>query len=209
MSQFIREACVETLAQVLSAKEKGADRVELCDRLDLDGTTPSRELIRSSIASGIPVRVMIRPRGGDFKYSEEELEEMIGSINLCKELGAEGVVFGIQKSDKTLNYEQIDRLVKLSFPLKVIIHKVIDETPDPISAVQKLIKINGVTGVLTSGGKNRSAFEGKKTLIHMLETSGNKLEIIPAGKITDKNIMQLHEILRAKAYHGKLIVGIL
>ncbi len=207
MDQFIKEACVEKLEQVIKAKEKGAGRVELCDRLDLGGTTPSRELIRTSIACGIPVRVMIRPRGGDFQYSEVELEEMIDSINFCKESGVEGVVFGMQQLDKTLNYEQIVKLVNISFPLKVVIHKVIDETPDPLSSVENLMKVNGVTGVLTSGGMNLTAFGGKKTLMDMLKISGNKLEIIPAGKITDKNVMELHKILGAKAYHGKQIVG--
>lgn len=209
MKLFIREACVENLDQVIKAKEKGADRVELCDRLDLDGITPSRELIRASIASGIPVRVMIRPRSGNFLYSEEELAEMTDSINFCKDVGAEGVVFGIQQPDGHLNYKQIDRLLKISFPLKVVIHKVIDETPDPVGSVKRLMEIDGVTGVLTSGGMNRTAFEGEKALIDMVKIAGNKFEIIAAGKITDKNVKELHEILGARAYHGKLIVGVL
>lgn len=206
MDQYIREACVESLEQVLKAQQKGADRIELCDRLDLGGTTPSKELILAANETGLPVRVMIRPRGGNFSYSTEELEEMVESIKFCKTAGVEAVVLGVVKEDGKLDYEEIARLVKIAKPLKVVVHKAIDETPDPVQAVGPLLAIDGVSSILTSGG-SATAFEGKKRLKEMLETVGGKLEIVVAGKVTAENLDVLHECLNATAYHGKLIVG--
>ena len=94
--KYIKEACVESLAQAIKAEEKGADRLELCAYLAFDGLTPAPDLISEVIkAVKIPVRVMIRPRNGDFNYSEEELEHMKACIAFCKKEGAEGVVFGV------------------------------------------------------------------------------------------------------------------
>lgn len=203
---YLKEACVETFHQAITAEQKGADRIELCARLDLDGTTPSREHIEAAKETGIPVRVMIRPRGGDFIYSRDELGEMLDSINLCKELGVEGVVFGIQRKDRSLDYEQIENLARAALPLKVVIHKAIDETPDPVDAVRKLKKIKGVSAILTSGGK-KTALEGKEVLKQMLNASGGQVEIVVAGKVTNGNIDDLHNLIGADAYHGKKIVG--
>lgn len=203
---YIKEACVENLSQVLQAQKKGADRIELCDRLDLDGTTPSRELIRAAKETGIPVRVMIRPRGGNFIYSEKELKEMQESILFCKEQGVEGVVFGIQKEDGSLNYEQIQKLAEFASPLKVVVHKAIDSTPDPVDAVKDLLKIGEVSSILTSGGME-TAFEGKDNLKKMIEIADGQIEIVVAGKVKDSNIEQLHQFLHSTAYHGKRIVG--
>ena len=206
MNSYIKEACVENLFQVEKAKMKGADRIELCDRLDLDGTTPSRDLVLVAQRTGLPVRVMIRPRGGDFVYSEDELNEMINSIKLCKDLGVEGVVLGILEKDDNMNFQQIQRLAKIASPLKVVVHKAIDDTPNPVDAVQKLTEIKEVSAVLTSGGK-ATALEGWKILRQMLEIAGGKLEIVAAGKITDENIDEVHHLIGADAYHGKKIVG--
>lgn len=203
---YLKEACVENLSQVLQAQKKGADRVELCDRLDLDGTTPPRELIKAAMETGIPVRVMIRPRGGDFIYTDEELEEMENSILFCREMGVEGVVFGIQKEDGILNYERIQKLAKIASPLKVVVHKAIDSTPDPVDAVRKLLEIREVSSILTSGGME-TAFEGKDNLKKMIEIADGQIEIVVAGKVTNDNIEQLHQYLHSSAYHGKRIVG--
>ncbi|UJH90984.1 copper homeostasis protein CutC [Antarcticibacterium sp. 1MA-6-2] len=206
IGNYIKEACVENLSQVLQAQKKGANRIELCDRLDLDGTTPPRELIIAAMETGIPVRVMIRPRGGDFIYTEEELNKMESSILFCKELGVEAVVFGIQKEDGYLNYEQIQKLAKIASPLKVVVHKAIDNTPDPVGAVKELLNIEEISSILTSGGME-TAFEGKNNLKKMIEIADGQIEIVVAGKVTESNIEQLNQFLHSKAYHGKRIVG--
>ena len=93
--QIIKEVCVDSLIDAISAEKNGAHRIELCGRLDLDGLTPSRGLIRQTFNSlNIPIRVMIRPKHPSFIYSEEEIYRMLGDINYCKEIGVDGVVFG-------------------------------------------------------------------------------------------------------------------
>jgi len=198
---------VENLHQALKAEKNGADRIELCAHLQLDGLTPSKELIiEAKQKLKLPVRVMIRPRGGDFVYSEEELETMKASIEFCKTIGVEGVVFGILERDNRLNLKEIEKLANFAKPLKVVVHKAIDKTPNPLEALRKLAYIEGITTVLTSGGK-KTAFEGKEILKDMLKICRNQIEVMPAGKITNNNIQELHQYLGAKAYHGKCIAG--
>jgi len=208
MKSFFKEACVENLDQALKAEAKGADRIELCAHLELGGLTPSRELIvEASQQLNIPLRIMIRPRGGDFIYSAKEIRIMIASIEFCKTIGVEGVVFGILDSDRKLNLELIKQLTNIATPLKVVIHKAIDYSTKPLEGLGELIKIKGITSVLTSGGA-QTAIEGKKTIKEMLQLcGGGGIEIVPAGKITNNNVHELHEYFGAKTYHGKRIVG--
>ena len=208
MSQkYIKEACVETLEQAVIAEKKGADRLELCAYVAFDGLTPAPDLIKAVLnAVSIPVRVMIRPRNGNFCYNEDELEHMENCIKHCKKVGVEGVVFGVLEESGKLNIEALEQLVKVAKPLKVVIHKAIDETPNLIDSIKKLLKLESIDTVLTSGGKS-NAFDGKENLLQMMRTAGAKLEIMPAGKITQFNLTELDHILGAKAYHGRLIVG--
>jgi len=147
MINFIKEACVESLEEAIIAGKLGADRIELCADLSKDGITPSRAVIESAKQQlKIPIRVMIRPREGDFVYSEVEFDGMKQDIEYCKQLGVEGVVFGILNKDKTLDVERIAALAALSKPLKVVIHKAIDETPDILKATKELKAINLSSG---------------------------------------------------------------
>ncbi len=204
---YIKEACVEGVYQALLAEQKGANRIELCGDLSVGGITPPLEVIKETKEKiSIPIRVMIRPRGGNFVYSEDEFEIMKEQIRSCKILRVDGVVFGILKEDNTLDLNRIATLVKAALPMKVVIHKAIDETPDIIVALNDLLEIGGITTVLTSGGKP-TATEGKAILKKMVSMSKEKLEILPAGSISNKNIEELHRSIKAKSYHGKKIVG--
>ncbi len=203
---YIKEACVENLNEAIKAEQLGADRIELCENLNEGGTTPSFGLIRQVKASlQIPIRVMIRPRTGDFCYSENEIEMMLSQIEYCKNLKLEAVVFGILNADKTLNIASITKLAQAASPLKVVIHKAIDETPNMIRACQQLIQTKKISTILTSGGKD-TAEEGLSVLKTLIDLSADKIEIMPAGKITNTNIEKLHDYLKAKAYHGRRIV---
>lgn len=207
MNDFIKEVCVENLQQALKAEKKGADRIELCGHLNLGGITPARELIVAAKKQlKIPVRIMIRPRGGNFMYSEKELQTMMATIEFCKAVGVEGVVFGILNIANSLNLKEISVLAKIASPLKVVIHKAIDETPNPLEELINLCGIEEITTVLTSGGK-KTAFKGKEILKQMLNICQDRIEIMPGGKVTTNNIQELHHFLNAKAYHGKCIVG--
>tara|TARA_Y100000815_G_scaffold56779_1_gene46047 strand:+ start:2732 stop:3364 length:633 start_codon:yes stop_codon:yes gene_type:complete len=205
-SLFIKEACVETLEQATRAEANGANRIELCSRLDLDGLTPSHQLI-TEIKSilNIPIRVMIRPREGDFCYSNADFSIMQADIEFCKKIKVDGVVFGASHPDKTLDIAAIRMLAQWAYPLKVTIHKAIDDTPDILKAVKDLIHIPEITGILSSGGA-KTAPEGSKTLLNMLKIAGDDIEIVAAGKITGYHVEELHRILNARAYHGRSIV---
>lgn len=207
MNRIIKEACVGNLEEAIRAEAQGADRIELCTALHLDGLTPSEKLIKEAKEQlNIPIRVMIRPRSGDFLYTPKELKEMVASIEFCKKTGVEAVVFGVLDSENNLDLKTIEQLTELSAPLKVVIHKAIDYTNDPLENLAGLLKIKGISSVLTSGGAE-AAEEGKEILKKMVELCGNRVEIVPAGRITDDNLQNLHEYLGARAYHGKRIVG--
>ena len=204
--RLIREACVETLAQCMTAEQKGADRLELCADLHLDGLTPSIALIKKVQAQvNIPIRVMIRPRAGDFNYSATELATMKQSISECKLLGVDGVVFGVCKGG-ALDLDAIGELAEVSQPLKVVIHKAIDTCDDPLAELQKLMELGKIDGILTSG-KGKTAFEGMVLLRQMQALAGDKLELIACGKVTDQNLKALSKQLPVRAWHGRLIAG--
>lgn len=201
------EACVESFEESLAAQNAGADRIELCARLDLDGITPSAQLIAECVNGlNIPVKVMIRPHGGTFRYSEEELEEMEGSIAQARKLGAFGVVFGFLNSDNTIDLPTTRRFKKCAKGLGITFHKAIDRTSDPVEAVRQLHALGTALTVLSSGGAP-TASEGIDTLRAMMKAGEDLISILPAGKITQENWQQLHKELGASAYHGRRIVG--
>ncbi len=202
---YLKEACVESYDQSIRAERQGADRIELCADLANDGLTPSESLIRRVKETlKIPVRVMVRPRAGDFIYSDQEIDQMKRTITLCKEIGVEGVVFGICTKENQLDLSTISYLAAISKPLKVTIHKAIDTCDDPVSELLKL-KTTGVTSVLTSG-KAATAKEGVKVLQEMVSKAA-PIELIACGKVTRENLDEIHQMIGASAYHGKKIVG--
>tara|TARA_Y100000996_G_scaffold206311_1_gene161832 strand:- start:439 stop:897 length:459 start_codon:yes stop_codon:yes gene_type:complete len=149
---------------------------------------------------------MIRPRSGNFDYSEDEIKLMENDIAYCKRLGVDGVVFGVLNKDYSINEASTKRLVKASFPLNVTFHKAIDISNDSLTAVEKLSKITGITSILTSGRK-KTAMEGAQLIKKMVAISKNNLSIIPAGKITFENIIDIHRLINADEYHGRNIVS--
>jgi copper homeostasis protein len=207
LNSYLKEACVENLKQALFAEESGADRIELCADLHLDGLSPAQDLIlqvKSQLK--IPVRVMVRPRGGDFEYSPSEINQMLDSIEFCKKVGVDGVVFGVLKKDKTIDLVAVLELAANARPLNVVFHKAIDDTPDILKSATGLKETGLVNGILTSGGR-ATALQGAATLKKMMGLVGEDVEIICAGKITSNNIDELHHKIGAKAYHGKKIVS--
>ena len=204
---YIKEACVESVDQALQAEFLRADRIELCANLDVGGTTPAPNIIKEAVRRlNIPVRVMIRPRGGNFVYDDVELQQMKSEIMFCKQYDVEGVVFGILNADRKLDVDLIKELTVLANPMRVVIHKAIDETPDIKVALKQLLDLNGISTILTSGSAVTAA-RGKKALKEMIQLSQDKIEVMPAGGITDNNVGGLHTFLHARAYHGKRIVG--
>ncbi|MFC2129643.1 copper homeostasis protein CutC, partial [Bacteroidota bacterium] len=169
--------------------------------------TPAFELIEALQHSlKIPVRAMIRPRAGNFVYSTEELDTIFQAIDHCKRVGIDGVVFGVLTARNELDLEMIRELVRYASPLRVTIHKAVDQTPNPVTSIGSLLRIPGIHSVLTSGGA-QTAYAGINTLQNMINAASDKVEVIVAGKVTNHNYEELHTILNAKAYHGRRIVG--
>ncbi|MBC8299817.1 MAG: copper homeostasis protein CutC [Pelagibacterales bacterium] len=204
--QIIKEVCVDSFLNAVNAEKKGANRIELCARLDLDGLTPNKKLIKKVFSNlSIPIRVMIRPKHPSFIYSEEDIQRMIEDINYCKELGVDGVVLGCLNEDSNFNMNQINLLSEIAKPLNVIIHKAIDKTDSVLNSLLLLLKNKNINGVLSSGGKT-FAIDAIKTLKKMLDLVPDNFEIINAGGITYKNINELHSLIQGKYYHGKKII---
>lgn len=203
---MLKEACVGSYKEGISAWKQGADRIELCENLAEGGTTPSYGTVKKLVTDiNIPVVVMIRPRGGNYLYSQEEIEIMIEDIRLLKTLNIDGFVMGVLDANNKIDYPLLTRLLKECRGYKVTFHKAIDEVYDPVVEVTKLADL-GVGRILTSG-KEVTALEGKNMLNQMIEKAGSSIEIVVAGRVTDMNIEEVSSIIKANEFHGKLIVG--
>ncbi|MBI9069500.1 MAG: copper homeostasis protein CutC [Salinivirgaceae bacterium] len=207
MQQIILEACVETLSQAVHAEQKGAHRIELCADLDKDGLTPSLSLIQDvKAAVSIPIKVMIRPREGNYVYTPTEIQQMKHSIFKCKEAGVFGVVFGFLKKNNSIDFIRTRELSKLAKPLNVTFHKAIDLTNNTVEETIILSSIKELDAILTSG-KAEMALNGAIVINKMIEAAADNIKIIAAGKITNENLSELKNKLKTNEFHGKRIVG--
>lgn len=205
-NSLIFEACVETLEDALAAERRGANRIELCSALDQDGLTPSEELTRQCVQNlSIPVMAMVRPRGGNFVYTEEEISAMEAEIEFFKQSGVAGVVFGLLTESGDIDVENTSRLARLAMPLDVTFHKAIDYSNDILKSFQQLNSIDGITRVLTSGGMD-TAWNGRNVLKQMQDLQGRRIKIIAAGKVLPDNREQIAAFSGVSELHGKRIV---
>jgi copper homeostasis protein len=204
---MIKEACVETFEEAVLAEKLGANRIELCSELQFDGLTPSFESMQIACSAlKIEVMVMIRPRAGNFIYSEEEIDQMKSEIDLAKKAGAFGIVFGLLTSENKIDEKNTKLLTEYAHPLPVTFHKAIDELEDTVEGVLVLKKIDGIKRILTSGGKP-TALEGLETIRKMIEIAGEQITILVAGKVLDSNVEEIQKLTGAKELHGRRIVG--
>lgn len=201
---MIKELCVESYLEAKKGELKGANRIELCENLSVGGTTPSYGTIKLCIEKlNIPTFVMIRPRGGDFVYSSEEIEIMKEDIKICKKLGVKGIVLGVLTNDNTINYDVLSELLKEAGEMEVTFHKAIDQVLEMEKEVKKLENI-GISRILTSGGK-ATAKEGSIVINKMINSS-NYIKIVAAGKITKDNLENISKDIKTTEFHGKAIV---
>ena len=206
-SSPILEVCVETIQQGLLAENNNANMIEFCHRLDLGGVTPDHDLFRSAVNTiKIPVKIMIRPRGGDFIYSDSEVDKMKSDIRYCKSIGVEEVVLGALNEDGEVDNRLTQRLAKLAFPMKVTFHKAIDAVNNFMSSLKTLSTMENIDSVLTSGTRENALSEKEYIKLASKEFSG-LLNIIAAGSITNRNLKEIHSELKMKEYHGKKIFG--
>lgn len=202
MEQIKLEVCCGDMQSVLAAKEGGADRIELCQALEVDGLTPSAEMIAEAIGLGIPVQVLIRPREGDFVYDEAEVETMLKEIRLAKRLGANGVVIGALKSDGSIDEETIRRLVSEATGLSITFHRAFDVCSQPAEALEQIVSL-GCHRLLTSG-QAPSAEQGIPLIKRLVEQSGGRLIIMPGAGVNQENARRILSETGAHEIHGSL-----
>ncbi len=181
------EICATSVQSAVNAQQAGSKRIELCSELGLGGITPSYGLIRQILEEiSIPVFVLIRPRSGNFTYSDFEFEIMKKDIQLCKDLGCAGIVSGILKEDFFVDLIRTKELIELSKPLEFTFHRAFDLTPNPFQSLEELIEL-GAERILTSG-QEISAEKGLDLLVELKEKSENRISILPGGGINPENV---------------------
>ncbi|RLD80467.1 MAG: copper homeostasis protein CutC [Bacteroidetes bacterium] len=200
MPNILIEACVTSVLSAINAEKGGARRVELCDNLIEGGTTPSRgtiALARKNLSIGL--FVMIRPRGGDFCYSDLEFEIMKEDVKAARELGADGVVAGILLPDGKIDAERMAILIDLAGEMGFTCHRAFDMSVDIYNALEDLIGI-GVDRILSSGGKNKAP-EGKELIRQLIEKANGRILIMPGSGVNEETIVSLRDHTGAKEFH--------
>ena len=186
-NDLIVEVCVDSLESAVAAERGGAKRVELCGALQEGGVTPSAGLIAAARKKvSVALHVMIRPRAGDFYYSADEFSVMSRDVLMAKQLGADGVVFGILDLDGRVDISRTRQLVDLARPLKTTFHRAFDMSSDLLQSLQDVVEA-GANRILTSGGA-QSALEGAGILRELVSASSERIIIMAAGGISDQNI---------------------
>jgi len=206
---MILEACVGNVEDARIAQRKGAHQIELCDRLDLDGTSPPLDLVsRTSNELDIDIKVIINPNSMDYQYSDNQLDDICRYIDQISLYNIKGIVFGPVDQLGMPDLEALERIAAHT-ALPITYHKAIDGSPDIESATKALADQGLVSYILSSGGC-KTAWEGRDTLLKMKEVIAHSkadIQLIGAGRITNDNLNKLNEVLGLEYYHGKLIVG--
>lgn len=201
LTLMILEVCIDSVESAIAAQEGGAGRVELCADLDHGGTTPSAGMIKSVRGwASIAVHVMIRPRSGDFCYSDLEFEVMKHDVLKAKELDADGVVFGILTPEGTVDVARTRVLVELARPMAVTFHRAFDECSNLPHALAELVPL-GVDRVLTSGGKG-SVQDGVESLADLVRRANRSIKVLAGGGVTLENVREIVTRTKVEEVHS-------
>lgn len=200
MNTPLIEGCVDSYASCAAACRGGADRLELCANLAIGGTTPSPSLFLQ-VRRDFPVKihVLIRPRFGDFLYTEEELEEMEGEIRRFRDMGADGVVIGVLTPEGDLDVPRMSRLTECAGEMSVTLHRAFDMTREPMAALEDAVR-TGCRTILTSG-QARSAAEGKELLRQVFQRGAGRIDIMAGCGIKRENILEIYRHTGIQIFH--------
>lgn len=186
------EICANSYQSAKNAQIAGADRIELCSELSVGGITPSYGLLKKVAKEiSIPINVLIRPRSGNFCYTDDEFDLIKENIKLCKKLGVNGIVSGVLNIDNSIDYDRTKELIALSKPLSFTFHRAFDCVKNPTEALQILIDL-GVNRILTSGLQEK-AIDGINLLTELQEIAKDKLTILAGNGINPKNAIYFKE----------------
>ena len=207
MKDFVLESCVDSVESALAAERGGATRLELCGNLIIGGTTPSPWLFKEiRKVSDIRIHALIRPRFGDFCYTDHEFQIIRGEVKMFRELGAEGVVIGILRPDGTLNMEQMEQLMEDAKGMSVTLHRAFDVCRDPYEAFEQA-KALGISTILTSGQQDNCR-QGKELLKELVQKENGEITIQVGSGVDAAAIRELQPYTGAHAFHmsGKIVL---
>ncbi len=201
---MLLEFCAGSPEDALAAARAGADRVELCVELPRDGLTPPRAQIEAAAAAlaplGVPLVVLARPRDGDFVYAPAEIAAIEATLDVCHEVGAEGVALGVLRADGRLDVERCAALLARAAPLAVCFHRAFDAVPDARTALDELVAL-GCRRVLSSGGAAR-AIDALRALAGRERHAAGRIEVVPAGRIRGADAAAIAARTGARSVHS-------
>jgi len=197
---IILEICTAHIESALLAARAGADRLEFCGNLGEGGTTPSMGSVLTLLKeTNIPVMVMIRPRGGNFIYTETEFTSMCRDIEILRETGISGIVFGLLNKHGEIDMAKCSKLLEIAGNIDTTFHRAFDATPDLQASLENLCTL-GFKRVLTSGGQN-TALEGKDNLARLVRQAAGRIVVMPGGGVRSHNITGLWQSTSANEFH--------
>lgn len=198
--EYVLEACVDSVESAIAAQQGGAKRVELCGNLIIGGTSPGKALFQAVRKyTDLEIRVLLRPRFGDFCYDEYEFEIMKEDVQMYRELGADGIVTGILLPDGRLDSVRMGELIREAGNADVALHRAFDVCSDPYETLEDAVDL-GIRTILTSGQKN-SAWEGRELLRELVRRSDGRIEILVGAGVSPETIEKLVLFTGARAYH--------
>ncbi len=201
------EICANSFVSALAAEQGGAIRVELCENMAEGGTTPSYATIKMAKKRlKIEVWPIIRPRGGDFLYTVDEVELMKVDIQICKDLGCDGVVFGILLPNGEIDKENCKQLIALAHPMPTAFHRAFDMCENLEKGLEDLIEL-GFVRVLTSGGAE-NAYNGIEKIAKLVQLADGRIEIMPGAGVNPQNIASIKERTGAGVFHASARIRI-
>ncbi len=204
---MIFEVCANSIQSAINAEKGGAHRIELCSGLEIGGVTPSYGLIsEAKVHVNIPIHVLIRPRGGNFVYTQAEIDIMKIDIIFCRRAGIAGVVIGVLDNEGQVDEVIMNELIALARPMKVAFHRAFDRAKEPMSALDTIIRTG--CDILLTSGQTPKAIDGITLLEKLVQKADGNLEIMPGSGVNVENVVEIVEKTGATAVHfsGKEIV---
>jgi copper homeostasis protein len=196
------ESCLDSVELATAAEQAGAGRIELCEHLEVGGTTPSEDLIRAVVgAIKIPVFAIIRPRGGNFFYTASELDRMKRDAEMAKRAGAAGIVVGVLRSDDTVDEQRTREVVQAADGLPATFHLAFERVPKQHDALDALMRI-GMTRVLTKGG-HRTALEGADALRSLVDHARDRIVVMAGGNVRETNVAEIVQKSGVREVHSR------